>query len=241
MWDAAAALTPAPREHREALRRAWAGQHGADPRMPLQASGPASPAPHAVPVPQGAPPSLSARPALPDAPSPAVFEPASLFPGPLPERPVLTGEQTPPLPPHEPGALNVTRREVPGWQPEREDCDQAARLARDHNEPRQWVPPDVPGQQQVLRFLHQGTVTVGDVLASRDPVAHRTDAGLMVEAACHLGPDAAAALIGQAGIEAGSHVDDLTVIQRERLLQAVSAYAPFRGKGSRADAGPRIR
>ena len=236
MWDAAAALTPPPHEHREALRKAWHGQHRTDPGPPAPASSQASGLAQVVPVPQ-APPSHPARWAVPEPAVeslPADSEPVVLAgPGPVqaPEAsPAPTGGHEDPGVPREKGL---------GWPPEQAG-PAAWQFIDDHGQ-RPWAPSDVsPAQQQVLTLLHDGSVTIADVLASRDSAAHVTDVRLMLEAARSLGPDTAAALIGQAGIEAGSRVRDLSNVQRERLLKAVHVRAPFHSRGSRADAGARM-
>jgi hypothetical protein len=211
MVDAASALSPPPHEQREALRKAWAAQHQPDPGMPAGGSSQAS----AI--------TLSPPPAA-DAPLRAASEPASGARELLPGRHVLAGGQADPLPAGEPG------RERPVPRPGQPTRDQAATLARGQL----WAPPDdLPrAQQQILALLRARTVTVGDVLASRDGAARLTGVGLMLEAAC--GPDVAPALAGQAGIGPGSRVGDLSDVQRGRLLEAVSACN--RVGGSRADA-----
>lgn len=96
----------------------------------------------------------------------------------------------------------------------------------------QWTPLDVcPAQRQILTLLYEGRVTIGDVLASKDPDAHITDVRLMLEAARDVGVGAAAALMGQAGIVPGSTTGGLSDTQRRLLLEAVSAIMPRRAGG----------
>jgi hypothetical protein len=229
MWDAAAALTPPPHPHQQVLPNAPPVQVREKDPGPADAFGRAGVLPQAAPLPQ-VPQRLLTHPAYPNAPARA-GGPAAAAPRQEPERAGPAGDRADSVADEQPAASAASIPAISGHQPD-QAAVRAARLAR---EERGWRPcalPDVPpAEQQILRFLHDGIVTVGDVLASRDPAAHVSGVRLMLEAVRGIGPEVAPALMDQAGIGAGARAGDLAGLQRERLLAAVSAVAPGRPRG----------
>lgn len=215
MWDAAALTMPLSRE-RDELRNAWAAdaQSRLGPTVTALGS-----------------PFNAARVAAVE------VRPVPVPPQPVPVAVMAADRYNAAAPGGEPAS--VPSLPPPATGPSvRDSLDQASRMPprrselsdTSHGEP--WEAPDVtPAQQQILTLLHEGRVRVGDVLASRDPHAGRADVRLLLEAVRHLGRQAAPVLMEQAGIAAGSTVGDLDEVQRQQLLEAVSAVIPYWARG----------